>query len=88
MCLDTKGNNFVLNGKLKDINAEEIYNPLTGPVFGKDVVYDCPNSKLMEQKKVCINSRLYYVAMLTPSAVCQVRPDSRRSPLVRAPHHQ
>ncbi|KAF2740516.1 lanosterol 14-alpha-demethylase [Polyplosphaeria fusca] len=51
VCLDTKGNNFILNGKLKDVNAEEVYNPLTGPVFGKDVVYDCPNSKLMEQKK-------------------------------------
>ncbi|KAF1949347.1 lanosterol 14-alpha-demethylase [Byssothecium circinans] len=51
VCLDTTGNNFILNGKLKDVNAEEIYNPLTGPVFGKDVVYDCPNSKLMEQKK-------------------------------------
>jgi sterol 14-demethylase len=25
---------------------------LTTPVFGDDVVYDCPNSKLMEQKKV------------------------------------
>ncbi|ORX97557.1 eburicol 14 alpha-demethylase-like protein [Clohesyomyces aquaticus] len=49
--LDTKGNNFILNGKLKDVNAEEIYAPLCTPVFGKDVVYDCPNSKLMEQKK-------------------------------------
>ncbi|KAF2015890.1 lanosterol 14-alpha-demethylase [Aaosphaeria arxii CBS 175.79] len=49
--LDTKGNNFILNGKLKDVNAEEIYSCLTTPVFGKDVVYDCPNSKLMEQKK-------------------------------------
>jgi cytochrome P450 len=53
VCLDTKGNNFILNGKIKDVNAEEIYSPLTTPVFGKDVVYDCPNSKLMEQKKVC-----------------------------------
>lgn len=52
VCLDTTGNNFILNGKIKDVNAEEIYNPLCGPVFGKDVVYDCPNSKLMEQKKV------------------------------------
>jgi hypothetical protein len=52
VCLDTTGNNFILNGKLRDVNAEEIYNPLCGPVFGKDVVYDCPNSKLMEQKKV------------------------------------
>ena len=52
--LDTKGNNFILNGKIKDVNAEQIYAPLTTPVFGKDVVYDCPNSKLMEQKKVRI----------------------------------
>ncbi|KAF1997978.1 cytochrome P450 [Amniculicola lignicola CBS 123094] len=51
VCLDTKGNNFILNGKIRDVNAEEIYSPLTTPVFGKDVVYDCPNSKLMEQKK-------------------------------------
>ena len=33
------------------MNAEEIYGPLCNPVFGEDVVYDCPNSKLMEQKK-------------------------------------
>ncbi|KAG9249868.1 cytochrome P450 51B [Emericellopsis atlantica] len=45
------GNDFILNGKLKDVNAEEIYTPLTTPVFGRDVVYDCPNAKLMEQKK-------------------------------------
>ncbi|KAF1355505.1 14-alpha sterol demethylase Cyp51B [Delphinella strobiligena] len=51
VCLGTKGNDFILNGKLKDVNAEEIYSPLTTPVFGHDVVYDCPNSKLMEQKK-------------------------------------
>jgi len=47
----TQGNDFILNGKLKDVNAEEIYTVLTTPVFGKDVVYDCPNAKLMEQKK-------------------------------------
>ncbi|ERF71299.1 Eburicol 14-alpha-demethylase [Endocarpon pusillum Z07020] len=51
VCLGTKGNEFILNGKLKDVNAEEVYTQLTTPVFGKDVVYDCPNSKLMEQKK-------------------------------------
>ncbi|KAI9701390.1 MAG: Lanosterol 14-alpha-demethylase [Bogoriella megaspora] len=51
VCLGTKGNEFILNGKHKDVNAEEIYSPLTTPVFGSDVVYDCPNSKLMEQKK-------------------------------------
>ncbi|KAI9781430.1 MAG: Sterol 14-alpha demethylase [Geoglossum umbratile] len=51
VCLGTKGNDFILNGKLKDVNAEEIYSSLTTPVFGTDVVYDCPNAKLMEQKK-------------------------------------
>ena len=52
VCLGTKGNDFILNGKLRDVNAEEVYSPLTTPVFGTDVVYDCPNAKLMEQKKV------------------------------------
>ncbi|WQF77386.1 Putative cytochrome P450 [Colletotrichum destructivum] len=49
--LGIEGNDFVLNGRLQDVNAEEIYGPLTIPVFGQDVIYDCPNSKLMEQKK-------------------------------------
>lgn len=49
--LGLAGNEFILNGKLKDVNAEEVYGPLTIPVFGSDVVYDCPNSKFMEQKK-------------------------------------
>ncbi|KAI2602023.1 cytochrome P450 [Hypoxylon sp. NC1633] len=49
--LGTTGNDFILNGKHKDLCAEDIYNVLTTPVFGKDVVYDCPNAKLMEQKK-------------------------------------
>ncbi|KAF4454767.1 cytochrome P450, family 51 (sterol 14-demethylase) [Fusarium austroafricanum] len=50
-CLGVDGNDFVLNSRIQDANAEEIYRPLTTPVFGSDVVYDCPNSKLMEQKK-------------------------------------
>jgi sterol 14-demethylase len=50
--LGTKGNDFILNGKLRDVCAEEVYSPLTTPVFGRHVVYDCPNAKLMEQKKV------------------------------------
>ncbi|KAH8698259.1 14-alpha sterol demethylase Cyp51B [Talaromyces proteolyticus] len=49
--LGTKGNDFILNAKLRDVCAEEVYSPLTTPVFGKHVVYDCPNAKLMEQKK-------------------------------------
>ena len=52
MFLGTKGNDFILNAKLKDVNAEEVYGQLTTPVFGQGVVYDCPNAKLMEQKKV------------------------------------
>ena len=50
--LGPKGNQFILNGKLKDVNAEEIYSVLTTPVFGEGVIYDVPNAKFMEQKKV------------------------------------
>ncbi|KAF8339763.1 cytochrome P450 [Cantharellus anzutake] len=49
--LGAKGNNFVLGGKTSHISAEDVYTNLTTPVFGKGVVYDCPNSTLMEQKK-------------------------------------
>lgn len=49
--LGTDGNEFILNGNLRDVNAEEIYSPLTTPVFGRDIIYDCSNTKLMEQKK-------------------------------------
>ena len=52
VCLGPKGSDTILNGKLKDVCAEDVYSPLTTPVFGSDVVYDCPNAKLMEQKKV------------------------------------
>ncbi|KJZ76396.1 Eburicol 14-alpha-demethylase [Hirsutella minnesotensis 3608] len=67
--LGVNGNDFVLNGKLQDVNAEEIYRPLTTPVFGTDIIYDCPNSKLMEQKKfikfgLTQNALEQYVALI------------------------
>lgn len=40
-----------MNARLADVSAEEAYKHLTTPVFGKGVIYDCPNAKLMEQKK-------------------------------------
>ncbi|CUM56612.1 unnamed protein product [Debaryomyces tyrocola] len=49
--LGPKGHEFVLNSKLQDVSAEQAYTHLTTPVFGKGVIYDCPNSRLMEQKK-------------------------------------
>ncbi|KAH3669431.1 hypothetical protein OGAPHI_001552 [Ogataea philodendri] len=49
--LGPKGHEFILNAKLNDVSAEEAYTHLTTPVFGKGVIYDCPNWKLMEQKK-------------------------------------
>lgn len=52
VCLGPKGNDFIFNGKLADLCAEEAYTHLTTPVFGEGVVYDCPNHMLMEQKKV------------------------------------
>ncbi|KAI0675909.1 cytochrome P450 [Trametes maxima] len=49
--LGPQGNDFVLGGKHTQVAAEDVYGPMTTPVFGKDVVYDCPNEKLMEQKR-------------------------------------
>ncbi|OJJ30031.1 hypothetical protein ASPWEDRAFT_55517 [Aspergillus wentii DTO 134E9] len=49
--LGPAGNNFILNGNHHALSAEEIYSPLTTPVFGTDVVFDCPNAKLVQQKK-------------------------------------
>lgn len=49
--LGPKGHEFVLNAKLADVSAEAAYSHLTTPVFGKGVIFDCPNSRLMEQKK-------------------------------------
>ncbi|GAA95635.1 uncharacterized protein L969DRAFT_15559 [Mixia osmundae IAM 14324] len=51
VALGPSGSNFVLNGRLHHVSAEEAYTHLTTPVFGKGVVYDCPNHMLMEQKK-------------------------------------
>lgn len=57
VCLGPKGNDFVLNGKLAEVSAEDAYTHLTTPVFGEGVVYDCPNHRLMEQKKVSSSSQ-------------------------------
>lgn len=51
VALGAKGNSFILGGKLNQVSAEEAYTHLTTPVFGKNVVYDCPNPVFMEQKK-------------------------------------
>ncbi|PUU75308.1 cytochrome P450 [Tuber borchii] len=49
--LGPKGNDFVFNGRLSEVSAEDAYAHLTVPVFGEGVVYDVPNHVLMEQKK-------------------------------------
>ncbi|PHH73447.1 hypothetical protein CDD82_5469 [Ophiocordyceps australis] len=75
------GNEFILNGKLKDVNAEEIYTVLTTPVFGRDVVYDCPNAKLMEQKKfmkIALTSEAFrsYVPIISSEVQSYLKKDS------------
>lgn len=51
VALGPKGSNLVFNGRLAQVSAEDAYTSLTTPVFGKEVVYDVPNSKFMEQKR-------------------------------------
>ena len=59
--LGTDGNNFILNGKLEDLNPEDVYNVITAPVWGSDVVYDVPHAKFMEQKRVCLMLTLSFL---------------------------
>lgn len=49
--LGPKGHEFIFNAKLAEVSAEAAYTHLTTPVFGKGVIYDVPNSRLMDQKK-------------------------------------
>lgn len=51
VALGPKGNNLSLGGKVSQVSAEDAYTHLTTPVFGKGVVFDCPNDMLMQQKK-------------------------------------
>lgn len=50
--LGSKGNDFILNGRHADLNAEDVYGKLTTPIFGAGVLYDCSNEHLMDQKRV------------------------------------
>ncbi|GAA5899395.1 hypothetical protein JCM6882_009107 [Rhodosporidiobolus microsporus] len=51
VALGPNGSNFVLNSPHKSVNAEDAYTNFTTPVFGSEVVYDCPHSVFMQQKK-------------------------------------
>ncbi|KAI9800627.1 MAG: Lanosterol 14-alpha-demethylase [Piccolia ochrophora] len=86
VCLGTKGNEFILNGKLKDVNAEEVYTRLTTPVFGEHVVYDCPNAKLMEQKKfVKVGLTTEALRSYVPLITEEVHQYIKRSPIFKGP---
>ncbi|KAJ6095701.1 hypothetical protein N7486_006447 [Penicillium sp. IBT 16267x] len=54
--LGIEGNEFILNGKLKDVNAEEVYGKLTTPVFGSDV-RDVAHVRMREIYLDIINER-------------------------------
>ncbi|KAF5586217.1 cytochrome P450 monooxygenase family 51 (sterol 14-demethylase) [Fusarium pseudoanthophilum] len=64
--LGPKGNDFILNGKHADLNAEDVYGKLTTPVFGREVVYDCSNARFMDQK------RLLKLGLTTDSLRCYI----------------
>ncbi|KAI0805365.1 cytochrome P450 [Xylaria sp. FL0064] len=88
VCLGPEGNEFVLNGRVSDVNAEDIYRPLTAPVFGSDVVYDCPNAKLMEQKrfvKFGLTRRALesYVPLIEKEVLEYISPSSSSNPKAR-----
>lgn len=82
VCAGPRGSNLVLGGKLSQVSAEEAYTHLTTPVFGEGVVYDCPNSMLMEQKrfvKFGLTQETFeaYVGMIEDEVVTFLNTDAR-----------
>lgn len=49
--LGPKGHDLIFNAKDADVSAKAAYENMTTPVIGEGVVFDCPNHRLMEQKK-------------------------------------
>ncbi|KAJ2924499.1 hypothetical protein H1R20_g12599, partial [Candolleomyces eurysporus] len=85
IALGAKGNNFILGGKSMVFNAADAYQPFTTPVFGKDVVYDAPNDKFMEQKKfvkagLSITNLRAYVRMIEEEVADYLAKDAAFQP--------
>ncbi|PSR79020.1 hypothetical protein PHLCEN_2v7207 [Hermanssonia centrifuga] len=82
VALGPGGNNFIMGGKHTVFSAEDIYTHITTPIFGKDVVYDCPNEVLMEQKKfvkfgLSTDNFRAYVGMIEEEVLGYMKSDSR-----------
>lgn len=85
VALGPKGSNFVFNGKHQHVTAEDAYTHLTTPVFGKEVVYDVPNSVFMEQKKfVKVGLSVENFRIYVPQIVAEVRDYLRTDPRFKA----
>ncbi|CRG83367.1 cytochrome P450, family 51 (sterol 14-demethylase) [Talaromyces islandicus] len=84
--LGSSGNNFILNGRQSELSAEEVYSPLTTPVFGTDVIFDCDNAKFMQQKKfvkfglsqAALKSYVHLIAQETASFFDSYTPMQKR----------
>ncbi|EXL40016.1 cytochrome P450, family 51 (sterol 14-demethylase) [Fusarium oxysporum f. sp. radicis-lycopersici 26381] len=51
VCLGTEGNDFVLNGKLSEMSAADIYRDLTVPIFEKGVLIDEINHSTKDNRQ-------------------------------------
>ncbi|TGZ78920.1 lanosterol 14-alpha-demethylase [Ascodesmis nigricans] len=86
VCLGPHGNEMVFNAKLSEVSAEEVYTNLTTPVFGEGVVYDCPNHRLMEQKKFMkFGLTTETFRSYVPLIVEQVEDYIKKSPFFKGP---
>ena len=50
--LGSDASTLFFNSKNEDLNAEEVYQKITTPVFGEGVAYDVPNRVFGEQKRM------------------------------------
>lgn len=82
---------MILGGKPNFVSAEEAYTHLTTPVFGKGVVFDCPNESLMQQKKfikfgLSTENLRAYMGMIEDETYRFISTDSAFSSTFNAPN--
>jgi sterol 14alpha-demethylase len=82
---------MILGGKPEVVSAAQAYNHLTAPIFGPNVVYDCPNETFMQQKKFVkggfsTENLRAYMGMIEDETLHFISKDPAFAPTYNAPN--
>jgi sterol 14alpha-demethylase len=83
---------MILGGKPNVVSADQAYNHLTAPVFGPNVIYDCPSETFTQQKKFVkggfsLDNLRAYMGMIEDETLQFISKDPAFAPTYDAPNH-